>query len=485
MRILLINPCEDRSLYFRSLDERTVSFGLLSLGTYLKTKGYDVHGIDLNFPIATMQERYLRSPTNLIEEIKQFNPSICGISTFAHTRYNAYYWAKVIKDLNKKIVVVLGGVHASAEPTSILENVPQVDVVVIGEGEITMDELCVTIKRKDDLGKVKGIAFRNNGKIMITASREFIEDINSLPAIDRNLFLKSEAISKIKSLEILAGRGCPSQCKFCSSAFFWKKHRRVRSAENIINELEEGIAAFPRVKFVRFWDESLLANKDIASEIMCALKKIGLPWECWSRTCDLDEAIVIEMKSSGCWRVRIGVETGSKKLMKDLHKPVNLSNIPDLFNILRRNKLKYSPSFILGLPGSDINDIYETLNLIKQIKTDPSNCSIFMCTFLYPGTEYFKDFKEQNPDFTWENTPEKFKNQPCVLDIYGNYLFPIVHLPKEMPGWKCHLLYIKATFKGHPINSTKRFFSLFILLVRKFIRHLKWRIFSEYKAKVK
>ena len=90
-----------------------------------------------------------------------------------------------------------------------------------------------------------------------------------------------------------------------------------------------------------------------------------------------------------------------------------------------------------------------------------------MHTFLFPGTAYFEDFKKQNFDFEWEDTPEKYKKQPCVLDIYGNYLFPITPLPKEMPGWKCHLLYIKATFPGHPISSIKRLFSLIILFVKK------------------
>jgi radical SAM superfamily enzyme YgiQ (UPF0313 family) len=481
MRILLLNPCDDRSLF----EEGAPLFGLLSIGTYLQAQGYDVYGIDLNYPYTNMQERYLRSPKNLIVEIKRFNPDICGISTFTHTRYNAYYWAKIVKELNKNTVIIFGGVHASADPIGILENVPQVDFVVIGEGEITMDELCKAIEKKSDFEKVKGIAFRNNGQIKMTSSREFINDINLLPNIDRGLFLKRETIPKIKVLEMMAGRGCPSHCKFCSSAFLWKGHRRIRSADNIIEELEKGLSCFPNVRFIKFRDETLLADTKIAFEIMRTLKKIGLPWECWSRIYDLDESVIKMMKSAGCWRVRIGIETGSKRLMRDLRKPVNLNKVPAVFNILRKYRLKYSPSFILGLPGSNTNDIYETLKLIKEIKTDPSSCTISMSTFLFPGTDYFEDFRKHNNDFNWEGTPEKYKRQPCVLDIYGNYLFPIATLPKEISNWKCHLLYVKATFPSHPIYSIRRLISLIILAFRKFLFVYVKNFFNTSKIKRK
>ena len=217
MKILLLNPCGDSWRY----NEGAPLFGLLSLGAYLRLKGHDVYGIDLNYPYYSVQERYLRSPVTLVEEIKRLNPDICGITTFTHSRYNAYYWAKVIKCINKNVPVVLGGVHASAEPISILENVPQVDIVVIGEGEIAMNELCMAIKNKAPLDNITGIAFRSNDQVNVTAPREFIVDMDSLPSIDRKLFLKNETISKVKVLEIMAGRGCPSRCKFCSSASFW------------------------------------------------------------------------------------------------------------------------------------------------------------------------------------------------------------------------------------------------------------------------
>lgn len=463
MRILLLNPCDDRTI----CAEGAPLFGLLSLGAYLKKQDYDVHGMDFNYPSVNIHERYLKNPENLVEEIRQFNPDVCGITTMTHTRYNAYYWAKIVKGLNKDTKVVLGGVHASAEPVSILKNMPQVDIVVIGEGEITIDELCNAIKTKGDLSRVKGIAYRDNGEVRITPSREYIENIDLLPTIDRRLFLRKEAIPKIKILDMMVGRGCPSRCKFCSSAFFWKGHRRVRSAKSVVAEIKESLTFFPSINFIKFRDETLLANKETAFEIMGYLKRTRLPWECWSRICDLDEEGIRTMKASGCWRVRIGIETGSEKLMRDLCKPVDLSKVPEVFQLLRKYRLKYSPSFILGLPGSHPRDIYATLDLIKKIKTDPSSCTISMSTFLFPGTVYFEDFKRRNPDFTWEATPERYRKLPCVLDTQGNYLFPIVSLPKGMPRWECHLLYIQATFSSYPLASLRRLFYLIGLFIRR------------------
>lgn len=177
------------------------------------------------------------------------------------------------------------------------------------------------------------------------------------------------------------------------------------------------------------------------------------------------------MKSAGCWRVRIGIETGSKKLMQDLRKPVNLDEVPEIFSLLRKYKLRYSPSIILGLPNSNINDVYATLDLIKRIKTDPAHCTISMSTFLYPGTDYFENFKKENIDFKWENTSEKYKKRPCIMDIYGNYLFPITTFPSEIFKWKCHLLYISYTFSGHPFNSLKRLFSLICIFWQNLLKN--------------
>jgi len=463
MKILLLNPCDGRSLY----KDGTTLFGLLAIGAYLKKQGHWIKGIDLTHPYRSVKERYLESPRGLIEKIRQFNPDICCISVYTETRYNAYYWAKQIKKINKDTVVVLGGVHASAEPASILEDVPEVDFIVIGEGEITMVQLADSIARRSSFEEIDGIAFRKDGQVKITTPREPVEDIDSLPVVDRMLFLEDRDASKVRFLEMMAGRGCPWRCKFCTSAFFWKGRRRVRSAANIIKELEQETARFPNIKFIRFWDESLLANKDLAFEVMKALKKIGLPWECWARTCDINEEVVKAMKDAGCWRVRIGIETGSKGLMRALKKPINLDQVPEKFALMRKYKLKYSPSFILGLPGSSAGDVYDTLNLIRRIKTDPASCTISMSTFLFPGTDYFEDFKEKNPDFRWQNTPEKYKGNGSFLDIRGNVLFPVTGLPKDMPNWKCHLLYVKSTLASHPLSSTKRMLGLGGLAIKK------------------
>lgn len=470
MKILFLNCCGDKTIF----QIGAPIFGMSAISAYLKQRGYKVKGIDLNLINKTKGEGYLDAPAEIIKEITEFNPDVCGMTCFTHTRHNVYHWARILKGINPSMKIVLGGVHASSEPVSVLKTIPEIDFIVIGEGEMTMNELCRAIShgRTDggNLKKIDGIAFREKSEVVVNPQRAQIHDINLLPTMDRELFLTEEIVPKIRILEMMGGRGCPSQCKFCNSASFWKGGRRARSAESVIREISDALRRFPNIRFIKFRDETFFTDKDVAFKVMKQLKKIGLPWECWSRLHDLNEDIIKAMADSNCSRVRIGIESGSKRLIKDTKKYIDIDKAPAVFSMLRRYKINYSPSFILGLPGSALEDVYASLDLIRKIRVDPFSCTLSFDTFLFPGTEYFEEFKKKNPDFSWEGTPRKFRDGNCIIDRCDNYILPKVSLPRGMSAWKCQLLFIKSTFRAHPINTAKYFCLMAFLLLKKHFR---------------
>ncbi|MBI5884810.1 cobalamin B12-binding domain-containing protein, partial [archaeon] len=201
--------------------------GLLYLGTMLKDKGFGV-------AIEDMHAGNLK-PEQIIQLIEKHKPKILGISASTPTYPNARKMALLAKEKFPEVKLVLGGVHATALPKRCLEE-SKFDVVVIGEGELTIVELAdFFIKGKGKLNEVKGIAFKDAGGIHFNLPRQFIKDLDSLPIPDRGLIDLSKYSQKGA---LVSSRGCPAQCIYCACGAFSGRTYRVRSAENLVKEIE-------------------------------------------------------------------------------------------------------------------------------------------------------------------------------------------------------------------------------------------------------
>jgi radical SAM superfamily enzyme YgiQ (UPF0313 family) len=356
------------------------------------------------------------------------------MTCLTHSRHNAYFWAERVKELLPGVRVLLGGVHASAEPEETLRHIPSVDFVAIGEGEETAYALCRVLAEGGTLGSIAGLAHREDGNVRINTARPFLTDLNELPFIDRDLFLPSVAFGKVETLALMAGRGCPGHCKFCTSATLWHGRRRLRSLEHIRGEIEECRRKFPNVRFLKFRDEALLSKREWSLELLDYLRTLGLPWECWCKLSFLDEPMIAAMKQAHCYRVRIGIESGSARLQREMHKGVNLARAPEIYALMRRYGVRYSSSFILGLPGATADDVKATVDFARAIRTDPLSSTISFVTYLYPGTPYFEEYRRENPDFLWERVPRRFYAMPHAEDSRGNYLYPCAEMPDGVPA---------------------------------------------------
>ena len=246
VKILLLNPPMNYGAYNEAgrlyLDKSYPPLGLGYIAAVMEKEGYDVEAFDLIDTSFEDAEKIL----------KKANPQIVGIScNLTDYRWGSFRIAQIAKRVNPNTIVVMGGSHATHLYQQILVNFP-VDFIVRFEGELTFLELVKALTERSDLNRVKGIAYKNEaGSIIKNEDRPPIADLDSLPFPAYHFFnferyihysspirFKGKEAKELKSSNLMASRGCPFNCQYCSVTKYWYGQCRLRSAENVVNEME-------------------------------------------------------------------------------------------------------------------------------------------------------------------------------------------------------------------------------------------------------
>jgi radical SAM superfamily enzyme YgiQ (UPF0313 family) len=375
MKILLIYPyfIEDR---MHDEDMKAVPMGLYSVGAVLKENNYDVEILDWH--------EINRTPEKIKEELLKKKPDVIGFSVLHGNRWGAIEIARTAKRLNPKIKVVFGGIGATFLWEHLLSRFPEVDVVVLGEGEWTFLSLVRHFEKDRDQGiaEIRGIAYREDGKILKTAQPDPIKDLDSLP-IPAKHFTYSHVSSS---------RGCAWNCSFCGSPQFWGRRIRWRSPEKFVQELE---TLFRKgVGFFYFSDDTFTMNSERVIEICKRIieKNLRISWYAISRVDYVDEEMLFWMRRAGCIQISYGVESGSVKIRKALGKPVKTEQIKRAFALTTRYGILSRAYFIYGAPGETWQTIHETIDLMDEIK--PLG-AIFYILDIFPGTKLYSETKKK------------------------------------------------------------------------------------------
>jgi radical SAM superfamily enzyme YgiQ (UPF0313 family) len=359
--------------------------GLAYLGSFLRDKGHSVSIIDMDAQGMTFSD--LR---NALESRK---PDMVGISAMTPQIENAFRIAEEVKQVDKSIPVVVGGVHSSVFPEQVLNN-KSVDFVVIGEGEITFYELVEKVSSNDSLSfkDVKGIAYRNNNQVVITPQRSLIGDLDSLPfpLWDELQFHKSSSAlstdsENSKTYPILGTRGCPYHCIFCASNTVFKRAYRSRSAENIYEEILYLRKKFKAKQF-DFVDDTFTIKKEVLVSL-CDLileNQLDIKFSLNARVNTVDEELLRKIKEAGCKNIDFGVESGDPHVLRNLKKGINLDQIKKAHRLAKKVGLHVTSFFMVGNPGEDWGSIKKTVDFVRTLETDYPTCSI---ATPFPGTE--------------------------------------------------------------------------------------------------
>ena len=292
MRVLLTLPPEIHKLeIYKTAGIKAPPLGLAWIAAVLEKRGHKVKIVD-SPTLELGWEEWLR-------EVKSWHPDVVGFSILTPTAPKGYRAAKMLKEeLGDDFPILAGGVHVTPMYEEALNN--HIDVVVLGEGEITTAELIDVIEKhgldKERLRVVKGLAFKDGSRTIVTGIRPFIKDLDSLPWPARHLLPmdKYTLLGKpIKVAHVMASRGCPYGCIYCMTSYFWGRRIRFRSAKSVADEIEYLVDKY-KVRHIVFSDDDLTANKGFVYGFIEELKERGIDisFSCGSRVDHVDKKIL-------------------------------------------------------------------------------------------------------------------------------------------------------------------------------------------------
>lgn len=452
LKVCLIDPpvsSEDlvgQTRSMKSVVNVIPALGLAYLAGIIEKAGYEVKIIDCSIGI---------SHSGLIKLLMKDKPNVVGITGTTVAFENMKKVAENVKQSLPDAIVVVGGAHLSAMPTQTMR-FPYFDIGVVGEGEVTFLELIKRIESSglSNLEDINGIVYRRDGEQIKTPRREFVKDLDALPFPARHLLPPLSAYrptpasyKKLPLGVLITTRGCPSRCTFCDRRVFGNTYRE-RSAENVINEIEELIYKFG-ARELRFFDDTFTLNKERVLQICAKLKerKIKVPWTCLTKVTDVSEDILKAMKESGCWQVLYGLESGDVRMLKLLNKGNTIEQNEIAVKLAQKVGLSVRADFIVGTPNETLESLRRTLDFAIRLKVDYAHFNKFIPL---PGTELYETLTRQGYEFD-------FTKNCSILDHSA-----ILYVPESMTKeeFKEFLDYANRAFYLRPSYILKRLVSI-------------------------
>lgn len=356
--------------------------GLLSLSAYLKMQGHAVEVYDSTFG----------SRPELLQLLRQRGGGVLGIYTNLITRRSVL--AIIAAAKRSGWTVILGGPESANYPVEYLR--AGADIVVIGEGEATLAELLPQLAATGPykLSCIRGIVFRNEaGEPVRTAERAKIPDLDALPLPDREAIDHQKYLDVWRkhhgasSINLITARGCPYRCTWCSHAVYGFSHRR-RSPANVAQEVSWIV---DRYNPDQLWyaDDVFTISHPWLERYAAELSARGLhrPFETITRADRLQsEDAVKALQALGCYRIWIGSESGSQRILDAMQRGVTVEQVRHAVNLAQRYGIKVGMFLMWGYEGEEIEDIAATVEHVKITNPD-----VFFTTVSYPikGTAYF------------------------------------------------------------------------------------------------
>jgi anaerobic magnesium-protoporphyrin IX monomethyl ester cyclase len=388
VKILLIYPyCLDDRL--QAEDVRVVPIGLYYIGALLKENRYDVEILnwhDIN-----------KTPQKIEETLKGERPDVIGFSIVHANRWGGIDIARIAKQILPEVRIVFGGIGTTFLWKHLLKHFEEIDFAVLGEGEYSFLNLvqCIEKGDYDEAEKIKGIAFRKDGKVVKTGGAEVIQDLDRLPMPSK--YFEYQHLS--------SSRGCPANCSFCGSPQFWGRRVRFHSPDYFVEQLEQLYRK--GITFFYISDDTFTLKAERVIQICKKIieKDLEITWFAIARVNHVNEEMLYWMRKAGCIQISYGVESGSESIRAVLNKNIRTDDIKRAFAMTIRYGILARAYFIYGSPEENWKTIKETINLIHEIK--PLG-TIFYILDIFPGTALYEDFKRRTKvgDEVWSERIE-------------------------------------------------------------------------------
>jgi anaerobic magnesium-protoporphyrin IX monomethyl ester cyclase len=325
-------------------------------------------------------------------QIKQMAPDLVGITSFS-TEYikEIHCHTALVKEELPEAIVVLGGVYPTVMIEKALDD-PNTDYCLMGEGEYLFPDFVNNLNNRTDVSKTDGIAYRKKDKLVINPPRNFIEKLDAVPFPDYGPLIDIQEYGnyKLKYAHTLiprqypyattvTSRGCPYQCIFCAASTVSGVKVRMRSAENILREID-WLYNDHGIREIIILDDHFLHGGKRAKDVMKGLidRKYNLTWKCVNvAVFSLNPEILDLMRLSGCYQITVSIESGDQDVLsKIIKKPVNLEKALKLISTAKSMGFEIVSNFIIGLPGETWNQIRKTIAFAEHLDIDMVNFHI-------------------------------------------------------------------------------------------------------------
>lgn len=363
------------------------------------------------------------------ENFEVNNYDLIGLSTVTACFKEAKNIAKDIKGKNSTLPIILGGSHITAFPDSIIDDCFSLGVV--GEGELTFLEIIRVFMKKqslspENISDIKGICFNCKGELIYTGCRDFIEDIDAIPSIDKEFLLRYKTLPLTST-----SRGCPFSCKYCQSNLAWKSKLRFHSPQYVLNEILELRKLFPSDNRILFKDDTFTANKKVLSCLKENIDKIRggrdliIVGSSHINFINTDTAKML--KELGVRKLNFGIESGSDRLMRILKRnSTNIDRVNDVLETCYNNGIKAASTFLIGTPEETEDDLKRSYEFI--LKNLSSNHLYMAATLM------LTPLPDNNSEY-WQIAVKKYNINHKVfdwsrLDLRG-YLWFLTESQKE------------------------------------------------------
>ncbi len=387
MKILLLKWAE--KVGGRSVDPSFVQditgiyppLGLLYIASSLIKAGFDVSVLDL--PARKLDLNGLKD--HLLKE----SYDIAGFTSTTLLWPQTAFGISFLKSVLPEAITVLGGPHTVLFYRECLA-LKDLDYVVVGEGEKSMVELASALQDGGSAEEIKGVAFRKGDDICFSGPRQLL-DINEISFPARHLIDQKEYMSimaKKPFATMVTSRGCPFRCHFCTQVY-WQNRFRMRSADNVLQEIEE-ITGRYRVREIMMYDETFLIDKKRVLDISRGIEenRMKFRWDIRTRIDTIDDDVLEAIKKAGCYKVHVGIESGTDRILGKMNKNICTQEIRLTVNKLKKYGFEVLGYFMIGYSGETLEEIQETIRFSLSLPLDWAHFNI---TLPVPAVPLFDD----------------------------------------------------------------------------------------------
>ncbi len=390
MKVLLLRPAAEKKSMARCMP-----LGLLAIASVLKRAGHEPRILDLRISEDPDQD--------LKDSLSNFKPDAVGIGVMTIESKYGFIDAAKVKQMAPGVPVILGGPHCKHEPQYIL-NHKQIDVMIVGEGDVTIVELIDAMAEGKPLDSVAGIAFRRDGEYVNTEARPIIRNLDDYEQeydlIDMEAYFNFKCSMDFfpvyrspRFLPLVTSRGCPFKCTYCHDIF--AKSIQYRTAEVVVDEMEMLITKYGIEEF-HIVDDTFNLNMKRAKRIMDLIVerglKIHISFPNGLRADFFDDELIEKMGRAGAYRLALGIESGSQRIQDMIKKDLDISILPGVVKKLSKAHISVHGFFMLGFPTETKEEMEGTIDFACKMGLTTANFSLVIPN---PGTELRDSFIEE------------------------------------------------------------------------------------------